>query len=182
MMYSSEKPDRREVKDSVTKGIPSICYESRGEIRTTKKGGGKMERSKCNSLLSWIIMTVMVCAGFVMISGCATTPQQGEGPVATLDVCPSAEITALTYSVKESEFSGGPKFHIKVGIKNISNKDNRYRVSIFLPDGAAAGGFYPVKGKPPVLKTGQEMKREFPMYSDQIPDTLTVKVEEIKTF
>ncbi len=140
-----------------------------------------MERCTLKSLFSGIIMAVVVCAGFVLISGCATAPEKAEGPVATLEVCPSAEITTLTYSMKESQFSGGQKFHVKVGIKNISDKGNRYRVSIFLPDGASAGGFYPVKGKPPVLKPGQEMVREFPMYFESIPDTLTVKVDEMKT-
>jgi len=139
-----------------------------------------MERSKFNFLFSGIIMAVMVCVGFVLISGCATTPKKSEGPVATLEVCPSAEITTLKYSMKKSKFIGGTKFHIKVGITNISDKDNRYRVSIFLPEGASAGGFYPVKGKPPVLKPGQEMTREFPMFFESIPDTLTVKVEELK--
>jgi hypothetical protein len=140
-----------------------------------------MERCTLNSLFSGIIVAVMVCVGFLLISGCATAPEKSEGPVATLEVSPSAEITALTYSMKKSQFSGGEKFHIKVGIKNISDKENRYRVSIFLPDGASAGGFYPVKGKPPVLKPGQEMVSEFPMYFDRVPDTLTVKVEEMKT-
>jgi len=139
-----------------------------------------MERFTFNSLFSVIIMAVMVCVGFLLISGCATAPEKAEGPVATLEVCPSAEITTLTYSMKESQFSGGQKFHVKVGIKNISDKGNRYRVSIFLPDGASAGGFYPVKGKPPVLKPGQDMVREFPMYFGRVPDTLTVKVEEMK--
>jgi hypothetical protein len=140
-----------------------------------------MKRSIFNSLFLGIIAAAVVCAGFVLISGCATAPEKSEGPVATLDVCPSAEITTLTYSMKETNFSGGPKFHIKVGIKNISDKENRYRVSVFLPDGGSAGGFYPLKGKPPVLKPGQDMVREFPMYFESIPDTLTVKVEEMKT-
>jgi hypothetical protein len=139
-----------------------------------------MEKFRFNALFSRVVLAVAICAGFVLISGCATAPKQGEGPVATLKVCPSAEITTLTYSMKKSKFSGGEKFHVKVGIKNISDKENRYRVSIFLPDGASAGGFYPVKGKPPVLKPGQEMVREFPMYFESIPDTLTVKVEEMK--
>jgi hypothetical protein len=138
-----------------------------------------MERLKHNSLFSVIILAVGVCVGFVLISGCATTPKKGEGPVATLKVCPSAEITTLKYFMKKSEFSGGPKLHVKVGIKNISDKGKRYRVSIFLPDGVSSGGFYPRKGKPPILKPGTEEVATFPMYSDSIPDSLTVKVEEL---
>jgi len=138
-----------------------------------------MERLKHNSLFSVIILAVGVCVGFVLISGCATAPKKGEGPVATLKVCPSAEITTLNYFMKKSKFSGGEKFHIKVGIKNISDKGKRYRVSIFLPDGVSSGGFYPRKGKPPVLKPGTEEVATFPMYSDSIPDSLIVKVEEL---
>ena len=138
-----------------------------------------MERFKRNSLFSVIILAAVVCVGFVFISGCATAPKKGEGPVATLKVCPSAEITTLKYSMKKSAFSGGEKFHVKVGIKNISDKDKRYRVSIFLPDGVSSGGFYPRKGKPPIIKPGAEEVATFPMYSDSIPDSLTVKVEEL---
>jgi hypothetical protein len=149
-------------------------------MRNKQKGGSKMEKYRFNALFSGIVLAVAICAGFVLIAGCTTAPKKSEGPIATLKVCPSAEITALTYSMKGSQFSGGAKFHVKVGIKNISDKENRYRVSIFLPEGASAGGFYPVKGKPPVLKPGQEMVSEFPMYFDRVPDTVTVKVEEMK--
>jgi len=138
-----------------------------------------MERFKFNSLLSGIIVAVVFCVGFVLISACATAQKKGNGPVATLELCPSAEITILKYSVKESKFSGGPKFHVKVGVKNVSDEDKRYRVSVFLPSGVASGGFYPRKGKPPVLKPGEEKVREFPMYSDEVPETLTVKVDEL---
>jgi hypothetical protein len=66
-----------------------------------------------------------------------------------------------------------------VGIKNISDEPLRYRVSIFLPDGASSGGFYPRKGKPPVVKPGEEKVRTFPMYYDKIPEAITVKVDEL---
>ena len=64
-----------------------------------------MERFKRNSLFSVIILTVMVCVGFVLTSGCATAPKKGEGPVATLKVCPSAEISTLKYFMKKSKIS-----------------------------------------------------------------------------
>jgi len=138
-----------------------------------------MERFKLNSLFSGIILAVAVCVGFVLISGCATAPKKAEGPVATLKVCPSAEITTLKYFMKKSKFSGGPKFHVKVGIKNISDKAKRYRVSIFVPDCVSSGGFYPRKGKPPVIKPGAEKVRTFPMFFSSVPDSLTVNVEEL---
>jgi len=138
-----------------------------------------MDRFRLNSLFTGIVLVVAVCVGFAMVLGCATAPKKAEGPVATLKVCPSAEITTLKYSMKKSKFIGGLKFHMKVGIKNISDKEKRYRVSIFLPEGVSSGGFYPRKGKPPILKPGAEKVREFPMFFDRVPDSLTVKVEEL---
>jgi hypothetical protein len=139
-----------------------------------------MKKFKANDLFSWMVLLMTVCVGFVLVTGCATQPvKKGSGPVETLKVCSSAKITTLEYSVKESKFSGGPKLHVKVGIKNISDKSLRYRVSIFLPDGASSGGFYPSKGKPPVIKPGDEKVREFPMYYDKVPDAITIKVDEL---
>ena len=91
-----------------------------------------MERLKHSSLFSGIILAVAVCVGFILISGCATAPKKGEGPVATLKVCPSAEITALKYFMKDS------KFHLKVGLKNISDKPKRFNLSIAIPEGPSS--------------------------------------------
>ena len=134
-----------------------------------------MERFKRNSLFSVIILAVAVCVGFVLISGCATAPKKGEGPVATLKVCPSAEITTLKYFMKES------KFYLKVGLKNISDKPKRFNLSIAIPEGPSSGGFYPKqkkKGKIPFLKPGEEKLREFRLYFDNIPAEVNVKVVE----
>ena len=139
-----------------------------------------MEKFKVKHLFSGIILIVAVCVGFVSIPGYATQPEKGaQGPVETLLVCPTTKITTIEYSMKKSKFSGGPKLHVKVGITNISDKPLRYRVSLFLPDGASSGGFYPRKGKPPVVKPGEEQESTFPMYYDKIPDAITIKVDEL---
>jgi hypothetical protein len=144
-----------------------------------------MKKLKVNDLFSWMILLMTVCFVFAMISGCATLFEKKEkgpawdGSVWTLKVCPTAKITTLDYSVKKSKFSGGPKLHVKVGVTNISDKPLRYRVSISLPDGASSGGFYPRKGKPPVIKPGEEKAREFPMYSDKKLDAITIQVDEL---
>lgn len=138
-----------------------------------------MERFKINSLFPGIIIAVAVFVGLSLISGCATAPKKAQGPEATIKACSSAEVTTLKYFMKKSKFSGGEKLHLKVGITNISDKAKRYRVSIFLPDGVSAGGFYPRKGKPPVIKPGEEKVRTFPMYFDRLPESVTIKVEEL---
>jgi len=134
-----------------------------------------MQRFRRNSLFSGIILAIAVCVGFVLISGCATAQKKGEGPVATLKVCPSAEITTLKYFMKES------KFHLKVGLKNISDKPKRFNLSVAIPEGPSSGGFYPKqkkKGKIPYLKPGEEKLREFRLYFDTVPAEVLVKVEE----
>jgi len=143
--------------------------------RNLKHKEGKMERFKLNSLFSGIILAVVVCVGFVLISGCATAPKKGEGPVATLKVCPSAEITTLKYFMKES------KFHLKVGLKNISDKPKRFNLSVAIPEGPSSGGLYPKqkkRGKVPFLKPGEGKLREFRLYYDMVPAKITIKVEE----
>jgi len=141
-----------------------------------------MERSKLNSLVSGIISLVVVCFGFVLISGCATAPEKAEGPSATLEVCRTAEITVLKYFMKEPETGGGPKLHFRIGIKNISDKPKRFNLGIALPEGPSAGGYYPKQkktGKIPLLKPGEELVRVFRLYFDRVPDALTIKVEEV---
>ena len=141
-----------------------------------------MERSKLNYLVSGIVSILVVCFGFVLISGCATAPAKGEGPSATLEVCRTAEITVLKYSMKEPETGGGPKLHFRIGIKNISDKPKRFNLSIALPEGPSAGGFYPKqtkKVKNPLLKPGEELVRVFRLYFDRVPDALTIKVKEV---
>lgn len=135
-----------------------------------------MQRFTRNSLFSGIILLTAVCVGFVLISGCATAPKKGEGPVAKLKVCSSAEITTLKYFMKES------KFHLKMGLKNVSDKPKRFNVNISIPEGPSSGGFYPKqvkKGKAPFLKPGEGKVREFRLYFDAIPQKVIIKVEEV---
>lgn len=134
-----------------------------------------MDRFKQSSLFKGIILLAGLCFGFMFMLGCAATPETGKGPIATLKVCPSAEITILKYSMKES------KFHIKVGLKNISDKPKRFNLSVTLPQGPSSGGFYPKqtkKGKIPYLKPGEEKLREFRLYFDEVPAELTIEVKE----
>jgi hypothetical protein len=139
-----------------------------------------MKKLRISGLSVSVFFLVAACTGFLLMSGIVVAGDKGgKTPDATLQVCPTAKITTLEYFMKQSEFSGGPKLHMKIGIKNTSDQPHRYRVSIFLPDGASSGGFYPMKGNPPVLKPGEEKISTFPMYYDSIPDACTVKVDEL---
>jgi hypothetical protein len=160
--------------------ISQMTTANEGDRKSTEGGGIKMKKFKMKGSCSSIFFLLTVCAGFVLLIMPAIAADKGEKTSnATLKVCPTAKITTLECFMKKSKFSGGEKLHVKIAIKNISDKPHRYRVSIFLPDGASSGGFYPRKGKPPVLKPGEEKERTFPMYFDSIPTDYTVKVDEI---
>ena len=139
-----------------------------------------MEKSRYKVRCVRAALAMILCVGLLFAIGCATAEKKAAtGPDVTYEVCSTAQVTSLDCFMKESKFSGGPKLHVKLGVKNVANEPKRFRVSIFLPDGASSGGFYPRKGKPPVLKPAEEQEATFPMYSEKIPDALIVRVEEL---
>lgn len=153
---------------------------NRVEMKERKEGRMKMEKSRYNVLFLRTLLTMALCAGLLFAIGYASAGEKKEtGPVVTYEVCPTAAVTSVDCFMKESKFSGGPKLHVKLGIKNTASEPKRYRVSIFLADGASSGGFYPRKGNPPVLKPGEKLESTFPMYFDSVPDALTVRVQEL---
>ncbi|MBW2040073.1 MAG: hypothetical protein JRI46_10885 [Deltaproteobacteria bacterium] len=126
-----------------------------------------------------IVGVVILLFGGMTFLGCATlSPEAGKTKEAiTYEVCPSAEITKVDYFMKK--YKGAPRLHFTVAIKNISKEPKRYRLQIFLPEGPSSGGFYPRKGKPPVIKPGQEHSRTFPMYFSGPPTGFTMVVKEL---
>jgi len=144
-------------------------------IRENSKGGDKMERFKLISLVSGIILVVIVCFGFMLISGCATASKKAERSpfVETKQVISTAKIDSVKYFMKKGELN------VEVSIKNVSDKAKIYRVNIFLPDGPSGGGLYPKGGKAKeAIKPGKKMKRSFPMYVKSFPDSIEIEVKE----
>jgi len=136
-----------------------------------------MDTLKHNASSLGMVLAGAVCVGLLLIAACATAPPAGEGPVATFKgkalsrYSPTAEVTNLTYMMKDS------KFYMKLGLKNISDKPQRFDVSIAIPEGPSAGGFYPVKEKASI-KPGDELVREFRLYYEGVPANLIIKVNE----
>lgn len=127
----------------------------------------------------WLL--VMMCLGMVLAAGCASdkakVTESSKIEAINLDLCPSVKVTKVCYYMKM--YKGAPRLHFDVTIKNISAEPKRFRLAIFLPDGVAGGGFYPRKGKNPVIKPGAELSRTFPMYYHQLPSGYTIRVQEL---
>lgn len=144
-----------------------------------------MDRFKYNASFLVVVLGVAICFGSLLIAACATAPPAGEGPVATLKGkalsrhSTTAEVTALKYMMKDS------KFHIKLGLKNISDKPKRYDVSISIPEGPSTGGYFPKQTEKqvrkkiiPSMKPGEELIREFRLYYDEVPANVMITVNE----
>ncbi|MEA2110142.1 MAG: hypothetical protein U9P07_12080 [Pseudomonadota bacterium] len=126
----------------------------------------------------WLL--IMMFLAMVTVAGGgnqATAAENNNIEAINFDLCPSVEITKVSYYMKD--YKGAPRLHFDVTIKNVSAKAKRFRLAIFLPDGTAGGGFYPRKGKPPVIKPGAELTRTFPMYFHQFPSAYTIRVQEL---
>ena len=55
-------------------------------------------------------------------------------------------------------------------VKNISDKPLQYSAYIIVPEtGQSAGGFIPRKGKPPLLKPGEEMNFKWAVRMFEMP-------------
>jgi len=132
---------------------------------------------------STIVILLFGALALVVALGCAAT-YVPKGKVAcpadiAWNVIPQADVAS--FSCTMGEFEKEPAVIVKVGVKNVSDKAQRFRVQIFLLDeGKAVGGLVPVKGKPPVLKPGQEEVVTYPVpKANQLPKRLEVVINTI---
>ena len=133
---------------------------------------------------SRIVILLFGALALLIATGCAGTKYVPKGKVTcpaniTWNVVPEADITSFSCTV--AKFKKKPAVIFKVGVKNISDKAQRFRVQIFLlEEGKAVGHLVPRKGKPPVLKPGQEKVVTCPVIkATQLPKKLEVVVKTI---
>ncbi len=132
-------------------------------------------RKKTMCLLIMMVFAVILAVGCATHK--ATVTDNSKIEAVNFDLCSSVKITKVCYYMKK--YKGAPRLHFDVTIKNISSEPKRFRLVIFLPDGVAGGGFYPRKGKNPVIKPGAELSRTFPMYYQKLPSGYTIRVQEL---
>jgi len=101
----------------------------------------------------------------------------GAQPKTDYKVVATAKVTKVDYQIKK--YKGKDRLHVTVEVKNVAKQPKRFRVNIWLPGGAAGGGFYPRKKK--AIEPGKTLSRTFPMYYDKIPPEATILVKELPT-
>ncbi|MBW1646442.1 MAG: hypothetical protein JRJ56_09045 [Deltaproteobacteria bacterium] len=84
------------------------------------------------------------------------------------DICPEAEVT--TFKCYAGKWKKADAYYFEVGLKNVTNTPNRYRVNLFLSDGKGIGGLLPRKGKPPVVAPGAVVTGKYPVKISAPPD------------
>ena len=94
------------------------------------------------------------------------------------EVAPEAAVTAFKCYV--DMYAKVESVHYAITLKNISDKPQRYRVNIFMPEGRAVGGLLPQKGKPPVVKPGEETSFTYPVKNyNKVPKKIDVIIRTI---
>lgn len=103
----------------------------------------------------------------------------------SLEAGPQAQVLQIDYYMKViKEFAGGkPAMHFEVKIKNLSEKAERFSVTVSTPDGASTAGFVPAKAKKPgglpLLEPKEEGKITLPLLTEQMAESFSVVVESV---
>ena len=94
------------------------------------------------------------------------------------DIAPEAELADFSCSFKKWE--GVNTLHLKVALKNVSTKPQRYRVNIFLDNGKAVGGLIPRKTSKGLVKPGDTASFVYPVKATVFqPKEIMLKVKTL---
>lgn len=120
---------------------------------------------------SRLMLILLACT--LALAGCATSNSMAPSPAASsnlscaeagsIDAQVTAEAEVAAFDCSFKNYKGIKSLHFDVKIKNTSSTDQRYRVNLFLDNGKAVGGLLPRKGKPPVIKPGEEASFSYPL-------------------
>jgi hypothetical protein len=92
------------------------------------------------------LMVITALIGMVMTgNGLAEENSFACAPKIILDADTAGKVMLEDFSCFFKKWKGADELHFKVGIKNISDTPQRYRVNIFLENGKGVGGLIPRK-------------------------------------
>jgi len=129
-----------------------------------------------HKILSLLWLFVWCCLWI----GCAPTQgdvvRQGEPREPKISYDVAKESTVTNFKCYVGEYNKEKTLIHKITVKNVSNKNHRYRIMIAIPDGDAVGGLLPASPKEK-FEPGKEKSAEYPVIGiNQIPEKLEVSV------
>jgi len=92
---------------------------------------------------------------------------------------PSAAITKVSFYIGKTE--AGPMLFYEVAIRNVSEKNVRFKLTIYPLEGDPVAGSYPPqkrKGKPLALEPKEEMTLKWPVFAKEMPKGFALVVKE----
>ena len=111
----------------------------------------------------YIIMTAIAVAGLLSCAGSNKPDTLKCTGAIEWQICKEAKITS--FACELGSFKKKPALVYTVAVKNVTEKDHRYRLNIFLLDqDKAAGYLVPRKGKPPIVKPGETVTVKIPFF------------------
>ena len=131
------------------------------------------------------VAAVALVAGFVF-AGCGAaklkpgevSPCAAEGKIEK-EIPPEAALEQFACTLKPWE--GKDTLHFLVGIRNISDRPQRFRVNIFLDNGKAVGGLIPRSTKKGLVAPGQTASFEYPVQGMQtVPKSIVLIIRTMK--
>ena len=139
-----------------------------------------------NSSSAAALLAALVATACLLLAGCAGkgyTPKTAPDsfpcvPESKLekDIVPEAALESLSCSF--NKYEGKDTLHIKVAVKNVSDKPQRYRVNLFMDNGKAVGGLIPRTTKEGLVEPGQSKSFDYPVVDmPQSPKAITLVIK-----
>ena len=132
--------------------------------------------SKRKGTITFFVFILTAFFTSFSFAGMEEVPDLDKGIV--YDTMPGSVITKVSYFLKD--VGGSSRLHFEVTVKNTSNEPKRFEVRGFILDGPSFGGPFPRKGKPAVVKPGEEASRTFPAIYSELPKGFGIVVRETK--
>ena len=137
-----------------------------------------------NGILRWVIVVAVVVVlglgGGSWIKANATEEVFDCAPQGKIEKEISENAQLEEFSCFFKKWEGKNTLHFKVGVKNVSDKPQRYRINIFLNNGKAVGGLIPRKTKKGLLKPGATGSFVYPVGNmTSKPESITLLIKSM---
>lgn len=135
-----------------------------------------------NAVLLLLLSAVFVVPGPALSSSKPANVQEVScnGSEIAWEIAPEASVESLACSLGTHE--GDPSLIVDVSLKNISDRDLRFRLTLFLDDlDKGVAWSIPLKGNPPVMKPGDVQSIKIPfMKTTELSRQMSVAVTVIE--
>jgi hypothetical protein len=126
------------------------------------------------------LVVLLMAAGFLCTTGALAADMFPCAPEDKMEKDIGAGAELAEFSCYFDRWAGENVLHMKVGVKNSSDADQRFRVNILLDNGKAVGGLIPRKTKKGLVKPGETASFVYPVKSmTEKPGSVMLKISTV---